>query len=39
MIIDVHTHYSIKMMNELDLCQFDKDKILDENAKRLFKIS
>jgi aminocarboxymuconate-semialdehyde decarboxylase len=29
---------SIKTMKELDLCQSDKDKILGENAKRLFKI-
>jgi aminocarboxymuconate-semialdehyde decarboxylase len=29
---------SIKIMTELDLCQSDKDKILGENAKRLFKI-
>ena len=29
---------SIKIMEELDLCQSDKNKILGENAKRLFKI-
>lgn len=30
--------YAVKIMNELDLCQSDKKKILCENAKRLFKI-
>lgn len=29
---------SIETMKELDLCQSDKDKILGENARRLFKI-
>jgi len=29
---------SINVINELDLCQSDKEKILSENAKRLFKI-
>ena len=31
--------YSIKVMKELDLCQSDKQKILGENARRLFKIN
>ena len=29
---------SIKTIEELDLCQSDKEKILGENAKKLFKI-